>query len=196
MTSTALARVVELNEGAKAIRRHSFEVSLRALGATAKSLRAGSELRGFVEVSAQMQSWSRSLSRAVDHVTQLSTQQVRLVSDIVRRTRMLQILELSARGDKGQAALGEPLARLTAEVQDARARLKRLRDTLTDGLETLEQLGMMASALSRAALIEAASGNAEQRDELSLVSREFAQRADLVSDTIRQLMSHNRGALP
>ena len=195
MTSTALARVVELNEGAKAIRRHSFEVSLRALGATAKNLRAGSELRGFVEVSAQMQSWSRSLSSAVDRVTLISTEQVRLVSDIVRRTRMLEIMELAAQNEASRGALAGSAERLREELKGARSRLKRLRDTLTDGLETLEQLGMMASALSRAALIEAASGNAEQRAELSLVSREFAQRADLVSDTIREIMRHNRGAM-
>jgi hypothetical protein len=62
---TALGHVVELNEGAKESAWHSRELSLQALGATAQSLRAGTNLRGFVEVSALMQSWCSRLGKAV-----------------------------------------------------------------------------------------------------------------------------------
>jgi len=48
MTSHAeLYRVVELNEGAKAVLRESQQVSLRALDAVVRSSRAGAALRGF-----------------------------------------------------------------------------------------------------------------------------------------------------
>jgi hypothetical protein len=194
--TTALARVVELNEGAKEIRRHSFELSLRALGATAKSMRAGDTLRGFVEVSSQMQTWCRSLATAVDRVTVLSTQQVRLVSDIVRRARLQECLRLARQGRTPAPGLDLAADICAKELTKARAQLGLLRDALTDGIETLEQLGMMASALSRAALIEASGGSVEQRGELTVISREFSERAEQVSETVRQIISHNRGALP
>jgi uncharacterized phage infection (PIP) family protein YhgE len=196
MIETALGRVVELNEGAKEIRWHSYELSLRALGATAQSLRAGGNLRGFVEVSSQMQSWCRQLAKAVGEVTALSTRQVRLVSDITRRSRLHGFLERAGKGPKPSAELHAASERLNQELVTARKDLKRLRDTLTDGIDGLRLLGLMASALSRAALIEASSAGAEQRGELTLISKEFAERAEQVSDTVRRILTHSRGVEP
>src|SRR5262245_45793346 len=154
-THTMLAKVVELNEGTKRILRVSDEVSLRALDAVVRSTRAGAALRGFVEVSSQMRNWSRELQSAVRQVSSLSGAQITNVSARVREERRLSLLEMAT----PSSLYGDSLLRATQRARALKTSLElniaRTHRETTRSLEELQQLGLMASLLSRAALIEA-----------------------------------------
>jgi hypothetical protein len=190
---TALGHVVELNEGAKEIAWHSRELSLRALGATAQSLRAGTNLRGFVEVSGLMQSWCTTLGRAVATLAEQSRRQVHLVSDITRRARLHDKLARAADGPKASPELARAVSEAEGELRQKRHELRRVRDALLEVVDDLRQLGLTASVLSRAALIEAAGAEASLRTELTYIAQEFARGAEKVSEIVRQIRSHVRG---
>ncbi|MFO0628240.1 MAG: hypothetical protein U0325_21890 [Polyangiales bacterium] len=180
---TALAQVVALNEGAKAIRRSAFEVNLRALGAIVQSRRAGASLRGFSEVSTQMQRWSESLEAAAARLTKGCTARVRVVSDDARRGRQQALLRRalasSARSAEAAALPGEDAAP---------AALRRSSREVRVAVSALQELGLMATVLARAALVEACEGNEQQRRDLSEISREFAAHAEDVNAVVRVLV--------
>lgn len=179
---TALARVVALNEGAKAIRRSAFEVNLRALGAIVQSRRAGASMRGFSEVSTQMQRWSESLEAAARRLAAGCTARVRVVSDAARQGRQRSLLHRALLG----AGRVDPSA---ARVDDgASGELRRSAREVRLAVAQLRELGLMASVLARAALIEACEGDAAQRRDLSAISREFAAHADDVNAVVRALV--------
>lgn len=196
MATTALEHVVELNEGAKAIRKYAFEVSLSALGAIVRSTRAGTNLRGFNEVASQMRDWSRDLELAVQQVTVLTAQRVSLVSNFVRRSRLVALLDKAGETPSAGGALSDCERRTREEIAGLRAELKRVGRTLEDAFEGIAQLGLMASVLSRAALIEAASGTESQRRELTIASQEFASYAESVNGAISQILSRYRTGSP
>lgn len=187
-----LATVVELNEGTKRVLWVSHQVSLRALDAVVRSTRAGAALRGFVEVSSQMRGWSRELHAAVQLVSNLSARQVCNVSALLREERRLNLLELASAGKQYGTALLEASRRARALKASLEQNIARTRDETTRGLEELQQLGLMASVLSRAALIEATSGNAEERSDLSEVAREFATRAEEVTTIVQQMLTQHK----
>lgn len=187
-----LATVVELNEGTKRILWVSHQVSLRALDAVVRSTRAGPALRGFVEVSSQMRDWSRELHAAVRHVSGLSAAQISNVSAVLREERRLALLELATPSKQ----YGASLLQATQRARELRASLEinvaRVTRDTARGLEELQQLGLMASVLSRAALIEATSGNAEERSDLSEVAREFATHAEEVVSIVQDMLSQHQ----
>lgn len=185
---TALAGVVALNEGAKAIRRSAFEVNLRALGAIVQSRRAGQALRGFAEVSTQMQRWSETLASAAQRLTEGCTTRVRVVSDDARRSRQRALLHRALEGSS-RGLDAESLGLDVAPPKDLRSSAREVRLAVAE----LHELGLMASVLSRAALIEACEGDAQQRRDLSAISREFAVHADEVNAVVRALVD-NHGA--
>lgn len=180
---TALARVVALNEGAKAIRRSAFEVNLRALGAIVQSRRAGTALRGFAEVSTQMQRWSESLASAALRLAEGCTARVRVVSDDARRRRQRALLLRALEGASARFE-GEGPRPDDAPAMDLRRSAREVRVAVAE----LHELGLMASVLARAALIEACEGDAAQRRDLSEISREFATHADEVNAVVRALV--------
>lgn len=193
MTATTLLEVVELNEAAKTIRRYAFEVSLSALGAIVRSSHAAAQLRGFNEVASQMRGWSRDLENAVVHVNTLTGQRVRWVSDWTRASRLLRLLE------KTRQALNDSSV-ITARIEDeARlvmqlgAELRRVDDQLDDALDEIGRLGLMASVLSRAALIEVASGGSAEQAELTVCSKEFSAYAERVNDAVTATRARRRG---
>jgi hypothetical protein len=60
-------------------------------------------------------------------------------------------------------------------------------------LEDLQQLGLMACVLSTSALIEAAAAGKDSGD-LTIVSKDFAERSQKVADNIRRMLaSDHRG---
>jgi hypothetical protein len=179
---TALARVVALNEGAKAIRRSAFEVNLRALGAIVQSRRAGASLRGFAEVSTQMQRWSETLASASARLAKGCTTRVRAVSDDARRSRQRALLCSALEG--ASTGLDAPSMPEVAPPRDLRSSAREVRLAVSE----LHALGLMASVLARAALIEACEGDAAQRRDLSAISREFAAHADEVNAVVRALV--------
>ena len=189
-----LSHVIELNEGAKTILDDTHQVNLRALDAIVRSHHGGNELRGFAEVSSQMRHWSLELHGAVRNICELSAQQVRGVSAFVHQRRMFGLLSAAARGARVCVALNQASARMSDDVERAGSDVQRLKRRLASALEDLEQLGLMASVLARAAAIEASSGNEAQRDALSAVSREFAERSESVTEKIRAMVKLEREA--
>ena len=125
MAVTALARVVELNEQAKVLRRYAFEVSLSALGATVRSSRSGSEQRGFNEVAGQMRSWSRALEGAVLHINGLSARRVHIVSDLARTTRLSGLLAKASAGEADSAPIAQCVARERVVSETLAAELRQ-----------------------------------------------------------------------
>lgn len=195
MAATALERVVELNEQAKVLRRYAFEVSLRALGATVRSSRSGTEQRGFNEVAGQMRSWSRALESAVQEITGLAARRVHIVSDLARVSRLSNLLAKAGAGQADDAPIVQCALRERSVSDGLEAQLRQTDALLEESLDGVAQLGLMASVLSRAALIEAASGAAQDRQELSLASREFATYAESVNAAISVIRRRN-GAQP
>ncbi len=192
--ATALEHVVQVNEGAKAIRKYAFEVSLSALGAIVRSTRSGTHLRGFNEVAMQMRDWSRSLEGAVLQVTVLSAERVQRVSDLARRARMAALLEQACRETSARPLLAEAIRVEQFEIANQRRKLETAGGALGIALDTIAQLGLMASVLSRAALIEAASGTDAQRRELTIASQEFAGYAERVNEAIAEIRARHRSA--
>lgn len=188
----ALQRVVELSEGAKSIRRYAFEVSLSALGAIVRSTRSEVQLRGFKEVASQMRDWSRELERAVADITVLTSRQVRIVSDLARRTRLASLLERASIEPQAALALEASRALEQRALRNLRGELRGLGSRLEEALHAIVQLGMMATVLSRAALIEAASGSDDERRELTIASQEFRDYASQVNDAIANMLVRHR----
>jgi hypothetical protein len=190
---SSLIGVVRLNECAKTIRRYAFEVSLSALGAIVLSSRTGSELRGFNEVASQMRNWSRDLEAAVKTVTLLTTQRVRQVSDCLKQTRLQDLLRKAVRGSATDRHLRAGLALQDAALAKVHADLRQGDAVIADAIAEISQLGLMASVLSRAALIEAAGGSGSQRRELTLASQEFSRYAERVNEAVLTASAQYRG---
>lgn len=185
MSRTALEHVVARNENAKAIRRYAFAVSLSALSAIVRSSRAGGALSGFTEVAMQMRRWSRDLEEAVQGVAALTAAQVRTVSDCIRATRLLALLHQAAERAQDAAIVHERHAQESRHLEALRGTLRRTGQQLDEALDGIAQLGLMATVLSRAALIEA-SGSGQLQHELTVASQEFATYAARVNDTITE----------
>jgi methyl-accepting chemotaxis protein len=187
-----LAAVVEVNEAAKTILNASHQVNLRALDAMVRGFRAGDALRGFAEVSSQMRQWSAELDAAIRQVTELSGRQVQLVSASMRQRRMFELLTAAAQDASARPVLAEALSRWRAEFERSQSELQQFKRKLKAVLEEMEQLGLMACVLARAAAIEATSGTPEQRTELGIVSKEFAEHSERVAQNIHELLSNER----
>lgn len=188
----SLIGVVQLNECAKTMRRFAFQVSLSALGAMVLSSRTGGELRGFNEVAQQMRSWSQELEQAAQAVTLLTARRVRMVSDLLKQERLHGLLQRAAAATGPARRLAGCLSEQEQSVRNLMLELRGTDDGIGQALDAISQLGLMASVLSRAALIEAASGNGHQRRELSLVSQEFATYADRVNETLTKVRTGSR----
>ncbi|MET0386410.1 MAG: hypothetical protein ABW321_10650 [Polyangiales bacterium] len=188
---THLLKVVELNEGTKQILDESHQVSLRALDAVVKSTRASAKLRGFVAVSSQMSHWSRELHVSVTRVSDLSASQVADVSGLLRQARLVKLLDAAAAGSPAKAPIHGARDRAQQQTLALQERLVRLHRETTLALEDLQQLGLMASVLARAALIEATCGDERERRELTEVAREFADRSEQVNTVARRMLTHH-----
>lgn len=188
---TPLERVVAVHEGAKAILIDSHQVNLRALDATVRSLRGGVQLRGFAEVSAQMRQWSQELHAAVKQVTAASADQVNVVSAFEKRMRMLHLLSSAASGPEAARLLAQGLDRARAEGAESEAALHKLQRRVRGLLEDLQQLGLMACVLSTSALIEAATGG-DDAEDLTIVSKDFSERSQKVTENIRRMLASDR----
>jgi methyl-accepting chemotaxis protein len=186
-----LARVVAVHEGAKAILSDSHQVNLRALDATVRSLRGGAQLRGFAEVSAQMRQWSQELHAAVKQVTEISADQVNLVSAYQKRMRMIHLLSAACSEPAASRMLARGLEQAKAEGQALETSLRQLKHRVRSLLEDLQQLGLMACVLSTSALIEAATAGADSKD-LTIVSKDFAERSQKVTENIRLMLATDR----
>jgi hypothetical protein len=192
---TELGRVVAVHEGAKAVLSDSHHVNLRALDAMVRSLRAGAELRGFAEVSEQMRQWSRELHAAVQQVTAYSADQVGMVSAFEKRRRLVKLLTTTCREQPSACKLLTPaLEQAQVEAEQTEAALRQLRRRVRASLEDLQQLGLMACVLSSAALIEAAAGDGRRTADLTIVSKDFAERSEKVTENIRRMLASDRQA--
>lgn len=187
-----LAVVVALNESAKQLRRYAFEVGLSALGAIVRSSRSGAHLRGFKEVASQMRGWSAELAGGVRLLNASCAESVQLESELLRRTRLLKLLELAALGEDARRVTAPSRERERLAVCGVRDRLARSNAELSEQLEQLSQLGLMASVLARAALIEASSGDDHERRELSIASQAFATYADHVNQVAAAARERNK----
>ena len=191
---TELGRVIAVHEGAKSILDDSHHVNLRALDAMVRSMRAGAELRGFAEVSTQMRQWSRELHGAVQQVTAFSADQVTMVSAFEKQRRLVGLLQAACATPEAERFMAPALRRAGAESDKVRLSLRHLRRKVRSALEDLQQLGLMACVLSSAALIEAAAGDATRSADLTIVSKEFAERSEKVTESIRRMLSSDRQA--
>jgi methyl-accepting chemotaxis protein len=192
-SETQLEHVVAVHEGAKAILSDSHHVNLRALDATVRSLRGGTQLRGFAEVSAQMRQWSQELHAAVKQVTKLSAEQVNVVSAFEKHKRMLHLLSLGGREPAGARLLAQGLDEAAARGREIELALHKLQRQVRGLLEELQQLGLMACVLSTSALIEAATAGDESKN-LTIVSRDFSERSQKVTENIRHMLASERKA--
>jgi hypothetical protein len=190
LATARFAHVARLNEGRKTLTATSLRVNLLALDAMVQSRRAGGSLRGFDEVSSQMRTWTLELVGGLEELGRLNRDVLVLLSLVQKEQRSLDLLEAAAA--RGTSAAMEAALERQRAAQEARSEeLRRAWRKLVNGLEDLDLLGMMASVLSRAAMIEAASGNADQRQQLGAVSEEFHHNADEVMRLLKELL---RGA--
>lgn len=180
-----------LNEAAKELLARSAQVNLLALDAMVQSKRGGSNLRGFDEVSWQMRMWSRELHEQLGELGALGASVLARTSLRSKHSRQLQLLT--------QATVASENVSLSAACERCRSEhealdtalavdLRKIRNVLSD----IDQLGMMAIVLSRSAMIEAVSGDEQQRDQLYKVSREFYQNSEAVLETLKMTIAATR----
>lgn len=182
--SEGFAQVVALNEASKALLSRSFSVNLLALDAMIQSKRGGGNLRGFDEVSSQMRTWSRDLHHELERLGELSRSIVARTSLASKQAHLIRLLQQAA--DRSDVAtLTATCKRFVAAQQGLEEQLVRDWRAARQLLADLDQLGMMAIVLSRSAMIEAASGNADQREQLNHVSSEFYRNSQDVIDAIK-----------
>lgn len=188
-------RVIALNEASKALVARSFQVSLIALGAIVQSRRAGNQLRGFDEVSSQMRQWSRDLHAELEKLGVLSQAYLERTSLRVKQARLLGLLEAAAR-QSGSPSAARALERRQADQDRLDVTLRAAGRAVANLLGDIGQLGLMAVVLSRAAMIEAASGDEEQRLQLGQISREFYDNSQAVQEVlaaVTKLMTSGAG---
>jgi hypothetical protein len=138
-----------------------------------------------------MRAWTRDLHARLQLLGGQCYEVVARTSLYSKESHALQLLEAAARqsdnagmrraAQANAAALGALHERLDADWRQVRARL-------TD----LDQLGTMAVVLSRSAMIEAATGTAEQRAQLGHVSQEFYQHSQRAVQTIKNIVRQVR----
>lgn len=190
-SETPLAHVVTVHETTKAILSDSHHVNLRALDATVRSLRGGTQLRAFAEVSAQMRQWSQELHTKVVQFTKLTAEQVNVFSAFEKHQRTVHFLTLASRDPHAARLLAQGLAQANAQGHEIEQTLLKLQRRVRGLLEELEQLGLMACVLSTSALIEAATSGDSAR-ELTIVSQDFSERSQQVTESIRRMLASDR----
>ena len=185
-------QVVRLNEAAKQLMARSTRVDLLALDAMVQSKRGGGSLRGFDEVSSQMRLWSRELLQQLGELGVLSASLLRQTSLRSKQMRKLDLLSLAAK-ESNNEALRSAHERLQREHEALCSALQADARRTQNLLSDIDQLGMMAIVLSRSAMIEAASGDEQQREQLSKVSVEFYQHSESVLQIIKSALTSTRG---
>lgn len=184
----SLRLAVEMNESAKGMADTAREVQLQALDALVKSANTrDTRLAGFREVSVQMRRWSDELVTTLARLRTVCASFVTIESrwrTLERRRRLLQAAGVA------RARLGT-FSRALQHGEDARTEQVR---KATAVLDDLKQLGLMATVLSRTALIEAAGADAEALPALQEAASEFGRRATNVFDEGRRLASAARSA--
>ena len=184
-------QVVTLNEAAKELLVRSAQVNLLALDAMVQSKRGGGNLRGFDEVSSQMRMWSKELHQQLRELGELSASVLLRTSLHSKQRRKLELLEEAARcSDNADAQAA--CERSLREHQSLEATLARDARRTRDLLSDIDQLGMMAIVLSRSAMIEAASGDDQQRAQLNLVSQEFYRNSEAVLEILKATLNEMR----
>lgn len=176
----ALNILVEFNEASKEMESKAFEVRLRALDALVRSAKDRTlTLAGFREVSSQMRAWGDDLTAIVARLRKACAASVVVECGLhgIRRRRAL------ARAARCEGAEHRLSLREGPLVADRKAQRAALRATLED----LRQLGLMALALSRTAMIEATAASGEDRTVLMLAAREFGEQAGEVLERGRGL---------
>jgi hypothetical protein len=182
-----LGLIVEFNEASKIMEAQAFEVRLHALDALVRSAKDRSlTLAGFREVSSQMRSWGDDLTAIVEKLRKACADAV-LAQCVLQNLRRRRRLVRAARCQEADARLETREATTSGE---RRARLLVLRSTLDD----LRQLGLMAAALSRTAMIEATAASGDDRTVLMLAAREFGTQATNVLERGRALERSAREA--
>ncbi len=185
-------QVVRLNEAAKQLMARSTRVDLLALDAMVQSKRGGGSLRGFDEVSSQMRLWSRELLQQLGELGVLSASLLRQTSLRSKQMRKLDLLSLAVK-ESNNEALRSAHERLQREHEALCSALQADARRTQNLLSDIDQLGMMAIVLSRSAMIEAASGDEQQREQLSKVSVEFYQHSESVLQIIKSALTSTRG---
>ena len=186
-------RVAALNEAAKQLIARSHVVNLLALDARVQSKREGSSLRGFDEVSSQMQHWSRDLHSALERLAALSREVVVEVSTVSKEGHLLALLRRAANSSTSPLA-DETRFRLEALHHGRECTLLGLWRKVDETLGDLDLLGMMAVVLSRSAMIEASSGTAEQRAQLGHVAQEFYCNSEAVVTVLKAILNQMKRA--
>ena len=187
-SNCSFEKVVILNEAAKALLARSAQVNLLALDAMVQSKRGDGNLRGFDEVSSQMRSWSRELHQELGQLGELSATLLSRTSLRSKHNRKLVLLE-KANAASENADLRSACVRCRAEQGSLDAALGRDMRRIRNLLGDIDQLGLMAIVLSRAAMIEAVSGDEQQRAQLHQVSSEFYRNSEAVLETIRSTIA-------
>jgi hypothetical protein len=117
------------------------------------------------------------------------------VSALLRGERLVTLLGEASLQAADDSAIAQARERARKRALEPQAQLRSLGRQTSNALEDLQQLGLMASVLSNAALIEATAGNASERSELSIVAREFADRSEQVTTVIRGMLArHTKSA--
>jgi hypothetical protein len=174
-----LGLVVVLNEAAKEMSGVAFQVRICALDAEVRNAKNRSTaLAGFREVSMQMRQWSDELSQQLERLRDLCAEAV--VDESKRRVlqRKARLIRLAA--ERSPRQLAGCVDALEGRERGAGARRRGILLRTLVALEDLSQLGMMAVVLSRAAKIEAASADVEERAVLAQVAQEFAAHSEAV----------------
>jgi len=185
--ASELRELVAINEAAKELCTRSFQVKLLALNAMITSMQDGVVLPAFTEVASRMRTWATELQATTDRLVACTSDGVGWVSAKVERDRIGRILTDAARMCARPRALDGARERLVDRVAALQGSLERSRHAIHGCLHELAQSGLMATVLSRSALIEATRAPASIAAALSQVARDFADAGHRVLAIITEL---------
>jgi hypothetical protein len=106
-----------------------------------------------------------------------------------RMTRLLERAAVMSQYAAARAVYEQHAHEQQERERDLDSKWRAVRVVLSD----LNMLGLMAVVLSRSAMIEASSGSAELREQLTHVSREFYDNSEAVVGVIKALTKSVNG---
>ncbi len=185
-----LQDLIAVNEVAKGLDDQASQIGLLAINAMLTCANRGEELPAFTRVAAGMTSWANDLQASTRTLVATANEGVTCVSTIAERARVARILRAAVAAAAHGAATrtardgADRVEQVVARSYEDLAQCRRALDTT---LADLARSGLMATVLSRSALMEAARAPADRREALTLVARDFADVGQRVRDVLDRL---------
>jgi len=177
-TDNDLLLIVRVNEDVKIVVGLAHSINLLAINAILLSRRAGARAAGFGVIADELREFSKSLTRTMKQLMQLSYELIGIASRRRRALRLDRLLKMTA------AATGVCIGAGEEELQrdELKQTYQRLQSLILDALEAARFGGVIARSLK----IEAAYGG-ELAATLAQIALEFSRSIDEIPDVLQTI---------